>query len=133
MQSLIEKKINIIENYDPSLPNIYGNENQLTRLFVNLLKNGVEAIEKSSGMIKISTRYEHGSLPIKVLIEDNGVGIPDELKDNIFDAFVTNKINGKGLGLSICAKIFQNHSGTIKFDTVNNKTIFTIMFDKLNK
>ena len=41
-------------------------------------------------MIKISTRYEHGSLPIKVLIEDNGVGIPDELKDNIFDAFVTN-------------------------------------------
>ena len=84
-------------------------------------------------IIKISTRYEHGRLPIKVLIEDNGTGIPDDLKENIFDAFVTNKINGKGLGLSICAKIIQSHSGTIEFDTINNKTIFKVMFDKLSK
>ena len=128
-----KKKINFIENYDPSLPNIYGNENQLTQLFVNLLKNGVEAAEKVNGIIKISTRYEHGRLPIKVLIEDNGTGIPDDLKENIFDAFVTNKINGKGLGLSICAKIIQSHSGTIEFDTINNNTIFKVMFDKLSK
>ena len=127
-----KKKINFIENYDPSLPNIYGNENQLTQLFVNLLKNGVEAAEKVNGIIKISTRYEHGRLPIKVLIEDNGTGIPDDLKENIFDAFVTNKINGKGLGLSICAKIIQNHFGCIEFDTINNRTIFTVMFDKIN-
>ena len=128
-----KKKINFIENYDPSLPNIYGNENQLTQLFVNLLKNGVEAAKKVNVIIKISTRYEHGRLPIKVLIEDNGTGIPDDLKENIFDAFVTNKINGKGLGLSICAKIIQSHSGTIEFDTINNKTIFKVMFDKLSK
>ena len=57
----------------------------------------------------------------------------DDLKENIFDPFVTNKINGKGLGLSICAKIIQNHSGTIEFDTINNRTIFTVMFDKINK
>ena len=128
-----KKKINFLENYDPSLPNIYGNENQLTQLFVNLLKNGAEATEKGGGIIKISTRYKHGNLPIKVLIEDNGIGIPDELKENIFDVFVTNKTNGKGLGLSICAKIIQIHSGTIDFDTINNNTIFTVMFDKLNK
>ena len=128
-----ENKINFIENYDPSLPNIYGNEDQLTQMFVNLLKNGVEATNNSNGIIKITTRYEHGNLPIKVLIEDNGIGIPEELKENIFDAFVTNKINGKGLGLSICAKIIQSHSGTIEFDTINNKTIFTVMFDKLSK
>ena len=128
-----KKKINFLENYDPSLPNIYGNENQLTQLFVNLLKNGAEATEKGRGIIKISTRYKHGNLPIKVLIEDNGIGIPNELKENIFDVFVTNKTNGKGLGLSICAKIIQIHSGTIDFDTINNNTIFTVMFDKLNK
>ena len=86
-----------------------------------------------NGIIKISTRYQHGNLPIKVFIEDNGIGITDELKENIFDPFVTNKINGKGLGLSICAKIIQNHSGTIEFDTINNRTIFTVMFDKINK
>ena len=128
-----KKEINFVESYDPSLPNINGNENQLTQSFVNLLKNGVEAINEINGIIKISTRYQHGNLPIKVFIEDNGIGIPDELKENIFDPFVTNKINGKGLGLSICAKIIQNHSGTIEFDTINNRTIFTVMFDKINK
>ena len=133
VQVICEKKnINFVENYDPSLPYIYGNESQLTQLFINLLKNGVEAINEANGIVKISTRYEHGSLPIRVFIEDNGVGIPDELKENIFDAFVTNKTNGKGLGLSICAKIIQNHSGSIEFDTVNNRTIFKTMFDKIN-
>tara|TARA_Y100000590_G_scaffold142282_1_gene163259 strand:- start:1134 stop:2195 length:1062 start_codon:yes stop_codon:yes gene_type:complete len=127
------KKINFSENYDPSLPNIYGNENQLNQLFVNLLKNSGEAINKNNGLIKILTRFEHGNLPIKVLIEDNGIGIPNELKENIFDAFVTNKTNGKGLGLSICAKIIQNHAGAIEFDTINNKTIFKVMFDKFNE
>ena len=133
VQIICEKKnINFVENYDPSLPYIYGNEGQLTQLFINLLKNGVEAINEANGIVKISTRYEHGNLPIRVFIEDNGVGIPDELKENIFDAFVTNKTNGKGLGLSICAKIIQNHSGSIEFDTVNNRTIFKTMFDKIN-
>ena len=127
-----KKNINFVESYDPSLPNINGNENQLTQLFVNLLNNGVEAIDGDNGLIKISTRYQHGKLPIKVFIEDSGIGIPNELKENIFDPFVTNKINGKGLGLSICAKIIQNHSGTIEFDTINNRTIFTVMFDKIN-
>ena len=128
-----KRNINFVENYDPSLPNINGNENQLTQLFVNLLNNAVEAINDVNGIIKISTRYQLGKLPIKVFIEDSGIGIPNELKENIFDPFVTNKINGKGLGLSICAKIIQNHSGTIEFDTINNKTIFTVMFEKINK
>ena len=102
-------------------------------IFTYLLKNSAEAIDEVNGIIKILTRYQHGKLPIKVFIEDSGIGIPNELKENIFDPFVTNKIKGKGLGLSICAKIIQNHSGTIEFDTINNKTIFTVMFDKINK
>ena len=128
-----KRNINFVENYDPSLPNINGNENQLTQLFVNLLNNAVEAINDVNGIIKISTRYQLGKLPIKVFIEDSGIGIPNELKENIFDPFVTNKINGKGLGLSICAKIIQNHAGAIEFDTINNKTIFKVMFDKFNE
>ena len=127
-----KKNINFIENYDPSLPNINGNNEQLNRLFVNLLKNAVEAIDDTTGIIKITTRFQLGKLPIKVFIEDTGVGIPDKLKENIFEPFITNKINGKGLGLSICAKIIQNHLGSIEFDTINNKTIFTVMFDKIN-
>ena len=133
VNAMFDKKINYLENYDPSLPMIYGNTDQLFQLFINLLKNAAEAINKDNGIIKISTRYEHGNLPIKVIIEDNGIGIPNELRENIFDAFVTNKTNGKGLGLSICAKIIHAHSGTIEFDTINNKTLFTIMFEKLKK
>jgi len=127
-----KRNINFIENYDPSLQNINGNNEQLNRLFVNLLKNAVEAIDDTTGIIKITTRFQLGKLPIKVFIEDSGVGIPDKLKENIFEPFITNKINGKGLGLSICAKIIQNHLGSIEFDTINNKTIFTVMFDKIN-
>ena len=123
-----KKKILFKENYDPSLPNIYGNENQLIQLFVNLLKNAVEASNKNQPIIKIMTFYEHGVLPIKVFIEDNGSGIPNELKEILFDPFITNKTNGKGLGLSICAKIIQSHSGSIEFDTINNKTVFKVMF-----
>ena len=133
VNAMFDKKINYLENYDPSLPMIYGNTDQLFQLFINLLKNAAEAINKDNGIIKISTRYEHGNLPIKVIIEDNGIGIPNELRENIFDAFVTNKANGKGLGLSICAKIIHAHSGTIEFDTINNKTLFTVMFEKLKK
>lgn len=133
VNAMFDKKINYLENYDPSLPMIYGNTDQLFQLFINLLKNAAEAINKDNGIIKISTRYEHGNLPIKVIIEDNGIGIPNELRENIFDAFVTNKTNGKGLGLSICAKIIHAHSGTIEFDTINNKTLFTVMFEKLKK
>jgi len=133
VQAIFNKKnINFVENYDPSLPNINGNEEQLIQLFVNLLKNSVEAIDAIDGIIKISSRYQHGKLPVKVFIEDSGVGISDKLKENIFDPFVTNKINGKGLGLSISAKIIQNHFGSIEFDTTNNRTIFTVMFDKIN-
>ena len=123
------KNIAFIENYDPSLPEIYGNKDQLIQLFINLIKNSAEAINNSEGIIKISTKFEHGNLPIQIFIEDNGNGIPNELKDNIFDAFVTNKINSKGLGLSICAKIIQSHSGSIEFDNINNKTIFKVMFN----
>ena len=125
------KKINFVEHYDPSLPEIYGNKDNLIQLFLNLLTNSSEAIKDKNGRIKLITKYVHENFPIKVSIEDNGSGIPDKIKDNIFDAFVTNKTNGKGLGLSICAKIVEKHNALIEFDKINNKTIFTVMFNKV--
>ena len=127
-----KKNITFIENYDPSLPEIYGNKDNLIQLFINLLTNSAEAIIDKNGRIKLITKFEQENFPIKVLIEDNGSGIPDKIKDNIFDAFITNKINGKGLGLSICAKIVEKHNALIEFDKINNKTIFTVMFNRIN-
>ena len=116
------------ENYDPSLPKVFGNKEQLIQLFLNLIKNSCEVVDKKSGVIKIATKYEHSNFPLTVYIEDNGNGVPEHLKDNLFDTFITNKVNGRGLGLSISAKIVQSHFGSIIFDSQKGKTVFKVMF-----
>ena len=117
-----------VENYDPSLPKVFGNKAQLIQLFLNIIKNSCEEVDSDNGVIKITTKYEHSNLPLTIYIEDNGNGIPEHLKDNLFDTFVTNKINGRGLGLSISAKIVQSHFGSIIFDSYKGKTVFKVAF-----
>ena len=126
--SFNKKNILFIENYDPSLPKVFGNKEQLIQLFLNLIKNSCEVVEKNNGVIKITTKYEHSNFPLTVYIEDNGNGVPEHLKDNLFDTFITNKVNGRGLGLSISAKIVQSHYGSIIFDSEKGKTVFKVMF-----
>ena len=123
-----DKNINFSEIYDPSLPPVNGNKDQLTQLFMNLMKNSCEAVKNRGGHVSIKTKYEHGNFPLSVYIEDNGTGVPGNIKENLFDAFVTSKRNGRGLGLSISAKIVELHSGLIEFDTNKDKTIFKVMF-----
>ena len=128
--SFNKKNILFIENYDPSLPKVFGNKEQLIQLFLNLIKNSCEVVEKNNGVIKITTKYEHSNFPLTVYIEDNGNGVPEHLKDNLFDTFITNKVNGRGLGLSISAKIVQSHFGSIIFDSEKGKTVFKVMFKR---
>ena len=123
-----KKRILFVENYDPSLPKVFGNKAQLIQLFLNIIKNSCEEVDSDNGVIKITTKYEHSNLPLTIYIEDNGNGIPEHLKDNLFDTFVTNKINGRGLGLSISAKIVQSHFGSIIFDSYKGKTVFKVAF-----
>ena len=89
---------------------VFGDENQLTRVFNNLLKNSVQAVD-SNGEISIST--DINSIQNVILIEDNGVGIPAEIEDKIFEPKFTTKSSGKGLGLPIVAQIIRNHGGDI--------------------
>lgn len=126
--SFNKKKIIFLEDYDPALPKVLGNKDQLIQLFINLIKNSSEEVDSDNGIVKIITKYEYGNLPLTIYIEDNGNGIPEDLKENLFDTFVTNKINGKGLGLAICAKIVQKHFGSIEFDSQQGKTVFKVMF-----
>jgi len=123
-----KKSILFIESFDPSLPKVFGNKEQLIQLFLNLIKNSCEEVDSNNGVIKIITKYEHGNLPLTVYIEDNGNGVPKHLKDNLFDTFITNKVNGRGLGLSISAKIIQSHFGSIIFNSQKGKTVFKVMF-----
>lgn len=130
------KEIEFFLNLDPSIPPLRGDENLLTRLFLNLVKNAAEAIEykgKIEILTKVASEYhlsKPGGRPVPFIvieIRDSGCGIPAADLDKIFTPFYTTKDRGSGLGLATCQKIVSEHGGLIKMDsTIGEGTTFTI-------
>lgn len=136
----VARGISFSEEYDPSLPPVYGNRDQLVQVFLNLVKNAAEALERTQKPeIKFSTAFRPGirisvqgisqriSLPLEIVIEDNGPGVLPELLPILFDPFVTTKANGSGLGLALVAKIVGDHGGVIDSDSRPGSTRFRIL------
>lgn len=135
----VARHVTFREQYDPSLPPVFGNRDQLIQVFLNLVKNAAEAVPGHGGEIVLSTRYRHGvlisvsgsrdrlQLPIMVTVQDNGPGIPDELRPLLFEPFVTTKANGTGLGLSLVAKIIEDHGGVVEAQSQPRRTAFTVL------
>lgn len=133
------KGVKFAERYDPSLPPVDGNLDQLVQVFLNLVKNAAEAVSSMGGEIILSTSYQPGvrvavqgasgriQLPLQVTVQDNGSGIPEELRPHLFDPFVTTKPKGTGLGLALVAKIISDHGGVIEFESQQGRTIFKVM------
>ncbi len=133
--------ISFVENYDPSLPHVSGNRNQLVQVFLNLVKNAAEAIDKAGaiGKISLSTSYKPGirmqapgsersvSLPLEIAVLDNGSGISEDVAQNLFDPFVTSKESGRGLGLALVAKLVRDHGGIIDASTLEDGTVFRVL------
>jgi two-component system nitrogen regulation sensor histidine kinase GlnL len=126
----------IVEDYDPSLPPTLGDADQLTQVFLNLLKNASEAAG-GRGTIRIRTFYDlslrlrradgHGqALPLQVEIIDDGPGIPPDIAASVFEPFVSGRENGTGLGLALVSKIISDHDGWITLDSVPGRTVFRI-------
>lgn len=132
------RHVRFVERYDPSLPPVFGNHDQLVQVFLNLIKNATEAVPHDQGEVVLSTAYQRGvsiaipgtdqrlNLPLRVSIQDNGDGIPEDLHQHLFDPFVTTKTNGKGLGLALVAKIVGDHGGVIEFDSEPRRTVFRL-------
>lgn len=132
------RSVRFVENYDPSLPPVHGNRDQLVQVFLNLVKNAAEAVPKKGGEIVLSTAYQHGmrlamagsaarmEVPLMVSIQDNGEGISEDLRSCLFDPFVTTKAGGTGLGLALVAKIINDHSGVIEFESQPRRTVFRV-------
>ena len=133
------KGVRFVESYDPSLPDVLGDRDQLIQVFLNLVKNACEVPGDGEREIELSTAYRHGlrlavpgqqakvDLPLVVSVRDNGRGVSDEIRAHLFDAFVTNKPTGTGLGLALVAKIINDHGGVIEFDSEPGRTTFRVM------
>ncbi|WP_439574900.1 two-component system sensor histidine kinase NtrB [Phreatobacter sp.] len=140
-QSGFGRHIRFIEEYDPSLPPVYGNRDQLIQVMLNLVKNAAEAIGEraTDGEILLTTAFRPGvrltvpgvssrvALPLEVCVRDNGPGVPDDLLPHLFDAFVTTKSSGSGLGLALVAKIVGDHGGIVECDSQPRRTTFRIL------
>jgi two-component system, NtrC family, nitrogen regulation sensor histidine kinase GlnL len=140
-QSSFARHVRFVESYDPSLPPVLGNRDQLVQVVLNLVKNAVEAIgiDALDGEVILSTAFRTGvrlqvpgsrdrvSLPIELSVRDNGPGIPSDLVGDLFDPFVTTKAQGSGLGLALVAKIVGDHGGIVECDPAPRRTSFRIL------
>jgi len=130
-------QMEIVEDYDPSLPPTFVDGDQMLQVFLNLLKNASEAAAKTGGKITIRSFYDQSlrlrrtdgtgnPLPLQVEIIDDGPGIPPEIAAQIFEPFVSGRENGTGLGLALVSKIVSDHDGWIAVDSVPGRTVFRI-------
>jgi len=142
VMSLIEKestykKIKILKDFDPSIPELFIDSYLIENSILNLVKNARDALIESdttSPKIEIITRISHGEIieknrtatTCKISVVDNGPGISEEIKDSIFFPMITGKDKGTGLGLSITQGIISQHKGNIHFESRPNKTKFFI-------
>jgi len=121
-------------DYDPSLPSAMLDRNQIIQALLNVARNALQALG-DRGRITLRTRalsnVSIGSvrhrLVASVQVEDNGAGVPAELRSSIFYPLVTGRSNGTGLGLAVAQDLVTRHGGLIEFESEPGKTIFTLL------
>lgn len=129
----INKNEKIVTEFRPDIPVIQIDKKKLRQVFINLCKNGLEACEENNATVKISTDYEAQNQDefFIVRVSDTGTGIPESIRDTLFEPFQTTKRKGTGLGLAISQRIIEEHGGTIEVESTGIKgTVFKITLKK---
>ncbi|OCG25948.1 two-component system sensor histidine kinase NtrB [Gilliamella sp. wkB108] len=132
----LEKPVNIqiVRDYDPSLPDLIHDSEQIEQVILNIIRNALQAIGSNTGTITIRTRTAfqvtlHGQryrLCARIDIEDNGPGVPVHLQDTLFYPMVSGYEGGTGIGLSIARNIVDQHHGKIEFNSWPGHTEFSV-------
>ncbi len=132
-----QENLMIERDYDPSIPEIYGDKNLFIQALINITQNAIHACtnfaEKPCLRIQTKISYRqpingtvHKTLA-EIIVRDNGPGVSSEIKDQIFFPMISGKENGSGIGLSISQDIVRIHGGAISFDRKDDQTIFSIL------
>jgi two-component system nitrogen regulation sensor histidine kinase GlnL len=124
-------------DFDISLPEFEADPEQLTQALLNIVKNAAQALQSVGGRreLRITTRVARSvtlakrryRLALAVSVEDNGPGIPEDLRDRIFYPLVSGREGGNGLGLTIAQTFVAQHNGTIEVESAPGRTVFTIL------
>jgi PAS domain S-box-containing protein len=121
------KNIKLTREFAEELPRLYVDREKIMIALINIIINGIEAIEKERGELRISTKRHKGM--IEIAIQDNGIGIEKSELNKLFDPFYTGKANGSGLGLTSTLNILSSHNATVVVDSsVGVGTTFTLQF-----
>ncbi len=145
IHEVIEYVINLIEaetrggisikrDYDPSLPDMLFDREQMIQALLNLLRNALQAIQEEGKIVirtrvlrKITIQHKIHKIVLNLEVIDDGPGIPPEIENGAFYPMITGRAEGTGLGLPIAQQLIQQHGGIIEYERKNDKTCFRIL------
>jgi two-component system nitrogen regulation sensor histidine kinase GlnL len=132
--------ISILRNYDPSVPDMVGDKEQLIQAVLNVVRNAAQALLSEAhggrgGTIVLRTRTarqvtiarQRHKLALELQVMDDGPGVPEDIRDRVFNPLVSGREGGSGIGLALVQTYVQNHGGVVEFDSRPGRTIFTLL------
>ena len=131
----MDKRLVFVTDYDPSIPELYADNDQVFQVFLNIVRNAVQAMN-GVGKITLITRIkrlltvgdQQYPLGVRIDVQDDGPGIPSEISETIFYPLVTGRSEGTGLGLYLTQNLIQRNNGLIEYNSRKGKTVFSIFF-----
>jgi len=140
VQAEFPNGISVLRNYDPSVPDLAGDIEQLIQAVLNVVRNAAQSLLSGAnagrgGTIVLRTRAarqltiarQRHKLALELQVIDDGPGVPEEISDRIFNPLVSGREGGSGIGLALVQTYVQNHGGVVEFDSRPGRTVFTLL------